>query len=109
MVDLIFDEYPWMKHLPPDAQAEFAADVTAALRAAIDHDDWSILTHLIAEWRATAEIYADPVLFRALAKPHRGDGGLARSALATGRWMISTWGGRRLRLGSWKRTLLALR
>ena len=50
-------------------------------------------------WRATAEIYAEPALFRALTRPLRCDGGAIRWALATIRWTVTTGGGRRLRLG----------
>ncbi|HJP77598.1 MAG TPA: DUF6247 family protein [Pseudonocardiaceae bacterium] len=99
MVDLIFDEYPWMKHLPPDARAEFTTDCANALQASADAGDWSILADEVGTWRNTAEIYADPALFRALTKPCRADGGLLRSALTTTVWMIRTQGGRRLRLG----------
>ncbi len=100
MVDSIFDEYPWAKHLPPDARAEFTTDLADAVQASADLDDPSILTRRISEWRATAQIYADPALFRALARPLRCDDGPVRAALTTARWMISTWGGRRQRLGS---------
>ncbi|HEY4453368.1 MAG TPA: DUF6247 family protein [Pseudonocardiaceae bacterium] len=99
MVDLIFNEYPWLKYLPPEARAEFKTGFANALQASADLDDWSILHRHVHEWQATAEIYADPALFRALTKPLRLDNGPLRAAFTTTRWMIRTWGGRRLRLG----------
>jgi hypothetical protein len=64
--------FPWVQHLPREAAAEFAADLEAALGKANLLAD---LDPVIAAWKATAEIYADPELRAALIKPTDGDYG----------------------------------
>ena len=64
--------FPWVRHLPDDARREFAAEWLATLSAAADMDNNAAVEVVVAEWRATAEIYADPVLYAIATKEHDG-------------------------------------
>lgn len=56
---------PWIHHLPENELREFKADANTLIQAA----DYAGLAQLITEWKATAEIYADPELFAELRTP----------------------------------------
>ena len=58
--------FPWVLHLPEDARKEFAAEWLEALSAAGELDNGAAVEGLVASWRSTAEIYADPELFAIL-------------------------------------------
>ena len=64
--------FPWVRHLPEDARQEFAAEWLDALSAAGELDNGAAVDGLVAAWKYTAEIYADPELF-ALADPRYDD------------------------------------
>jgi hypothetical protein len=55
--------FPWVRHLPESAQREFAAEWLGTLSAAADLDNNAAVEVVVAEWRSTAEIYADPELY----------------------------------------------
>jgi hypothetical protein len=55
--------FPWIRHLPEDARREFAAEWLDTLSAAADLDNNAAVEVVVAEWRSTAEIYADPALY----------------------------------------------
>lgn len=59
-------EYPWLEHLPERDRAEFLADVIDVGRISADE---AVLDQTIREWKATAEIYADPEVLRELTRP----------------------------------------
>jgi hypothetical protein len=64
--------FPWVRHLPEDARLEFAAEWLETLSAAADMGNNAAVAGMVAAWRSTAEIYADPELFAKLTKPHDG-------------------------------------
>lgn len=64
--------FPWVRHLPEDARQEFAAEWLEALNAAGDLDNGAAVEGLVASWRSTAEVYADPELFAILTRKHDG-------------------------------------
>jgi hypothetical protein len=64
--------FPWVRHLPADAWQEFAAEWLEALSAAGELDNGAAVEGLVAGWRSTAEIYADPELFAILTREHDG-------------------------------------
>ena len=60
--------FPWVRYLPEEARKEFAAEWLDALSAAGELDNGAAVEGLVAEWRSTAEIYADPELFAILTR-----------------------------------------
>jgi hypothetical protein len=55
--------FPWVRHLNDDEKREFAAEWLSTLSAAADLDNNAAVEGVVAAWRATAEIIADPVLY----------------------------------------------
>lgn len=64
--------FPWVRHLPEDAWPEFAAEWLEALSAAGELDNGAAVEGIVAGWRSTAEVYADPELFAILTREHDG-------------------------------------
>ena len=60
------DAFAWAKFLPSDARDRFAQELTDTLLAAATVDVYAPVAQLVREWRATAEIHADPELLRQL-------------------------------------------
>ena len=60
--EAMHEAFAWTRFLPLSDQRLFAADLTHALVASGELDIYSALTRLLREWRATAEIHADPLL-----------------------------------------------
>jgi hypothetical protein len=60
--------FPWVRHLPEDARQEFAAEWLDTITAATDLDNNAAVDVLVAEWRSTAEVYADPELYAMLTR-----------------------------------------
>ena len=60
---------------PAEAVDELGAELVATLRAAVSIDNLWPVSQLLVEWRHTAEIYADPVLYRAATRVLGEDGG----------------------------------
>lgn len=68
--------FPWLKHLPEDDQREFFDELCDALAQAqvqttpgalVSPEAYvEVLDPLLSAWRATAEVHADPVLYKAL-------------------------------------------
>jgi hypothetical protein len=64
--------FPWMRFLPDMAAQEFAAEFSETARAGAEMGNMAPLAPVIEAWRATAEVYADPSLHKALAVPLDG-------------------------------------
>ncbi|MFJ2630879.1 hypothetical protein ACIO6U_02795 [Streptomyces sp. NPDC087422] len=63
----VFPEaFPWVRFLPPMDVRRFLVDFIETARASADLGTVSPIAQLITEWRHTAEIYADPDLYKAL-------------------------------------------
>lgn len=60
--------FPWVRHLPDDAKQEFAAEWLATLTSAAAMNNNAAVEGLVAGWRSTAEIYADPELYAILTR-----------------------------------------
>jgi hypothetical protein len=71
-VEVLPGVFPWVRHLPDGARREFAAEWLDTLSAAAAMDNNAAVEVVIAEWRSTAEAYADPELYAALTKEHDG-------------------------------------
>lgn len=66
---------PWTRWLPSDALDELVAEFVDTTRAAADLRNTAPIAQLLAEWRHTAEVYADPELHTSLSRAHEGDHG----------------------------------
>lgn len=75
--------FPWLKHLPEDAAREFFEELSEKIGEAQLHHTPGVLVSaehyvgyldpLIAAWKTTAEVYADPELLEALTRDHDRD------------------------------------
>ncbi len=61
--------FPWVAFLPHKDRATFAGELTEVLVAAAALENFERVAEVLQEWRATAEIHADPVLASRLRKP----------------------------------------
>ncbi|OIJ67204.1 hypothetical protein [Streptomyces mangrovisoli] len=66
------DAFPWVRYLPDAAVREFLVEFVETARAAVDLDNVSLLAPVIAAWKSTALVHADPELRQALTEP-KGD------------------------------------
>ncbi|MEO3781538.1 hypothetical protein ABGB16_33130 [Micromonospora sp. B11E3] len=67
---------PWVRFLPPADAKQMAGEFIATAEAAAAVGNTAALSQLLAEWRHTAEIHADPDLQRVLTAPSADDFGL---------------------------------
>lgn len=63
------DAFPWVRYLPEAAVREFLVEFVDTARAAVDLDNIGLLAPVIAAWKSTALIHADPDLRKALTSP----------------------------------------
>lgn len=63
------EAYAWVAFLPSGARNRFAEELTRTLLAAASVDLYTSVSQLVREWKATAEVYADPGLARQLTEP----------------------------------------
>lgn len=75
LLDILPRIFPWSTFLPPDGQIEFAQELVTMMEASADLGVSAPVLTLIAQWRNTAEIYADPELLAILSAPRGGDFG----------------------------------
>ena len=74
LADALVDAFPWVEFLPPADRRSFAEEFSRTVTAAAELSNSAPLTQLVREWRATAEVYADPKLARRLRRPIEADG-----------------------------------
>jgi hypothetical protein len=60
------DVFPWATLLPRSERTDFVDELGRTLVAASALDNYAPVAQLLREWRATAEVYADPRLARRL-------------------------------------------
>jgi hypothetical protein len=65
-VQVLPSVFPWVRHLPPGAREEFTAEWLGTLTAAGDLGSGAAAETVVAAWRHTAEVYADPALYAQL-------------------------------------------
>lgn len=75
----VAEVFPWVRHLSVNEQAEFAAELTAALSDAAELGIDTTAGEVIAGWRATARIKADKSLYTQALAPTEGDFGPAEA------------------------------
>ncbi|MCH0540162.1 prevent-host-death family protein [Streptomyces sp. MUM 203J] len=63
------ETFPWVRHLDPEEVQEFLVEIVQAVRDAADIDVYGPLSGIVAAWKATARIKADPELHRDLTSP----------------------------------------
>jgi hypothetical protein len=71
-VEVLPAVFPWVRHLPDNAKRDFAAEWLDTLSAAAALDNNAAVEGVVASWRSTAEIYADPELYAILTREHDG-------------------------------------
>ncbi|WP_324787457.1 prevent-host-death family protein [Streptomyces sp. H51] len=69
------DVFPWVRHLTEDEVREFTVELVVALSDAAELDADVTTQEVIAGWRATARIKADPSAYRDAKTPTSGDFG----------------------------------
>ena len=75
VVEYLGEEFPWIGLLPEDERPQFAADFVKATRISAELGQWSVFAQTVREWKATAAVYADPVLVRQLSEVLTDDHG----------------------------------
>jgi hypothetical protein len=69
LTDALSDAFAWLLFLPNEDRLSFVAEFAHAVTAAAELDNYSPVGQLVREWRATAEIHADPKLADRLRRP----------------------------------------
>lgn len=64
--DALGDAFPWVEFLPAADRRLFLDEFSRVVVAAAALDDYETLSQVVREWRATAEVHADPKLARRL-------------------------------------------
>ncbi|GAA3271576.1 hypothetical protein Dvina_45335 [Dactylosporangium vinaceum] len=79
--ELLPSALPWVRFLPPADVDAMAAEFVSTTEAAAAIGNTAAVSQLLVEWRHTAEIHADPDLYRALtAQPLEDFGPVPRPA-----------------------------
>jgi hypothetical protein len=65
----VTEGFPWVTLLPQADRKAFALELTQTLLASEDLQNFVPVGQVIREWRATAEVHADPELAKRLRKP----------------------------------------
>lgn len=68
------DAFPWIELLPKADRRLFLDEFSRVVTASGVLDNYAPLSQLLREWRATADIHADPKLARRLRKPVEASG-----------------------------------
>jgi hypothetical protein len=61
--------FGWMRFLPPEDGRAFISEFAETARACTELDTLMPLSAVVAAWRATAQVHADPDLYRGLTTP----------------------------------------
>ena len=70
----VADVFPWVTFLPKRDRGAFVDELTTTLMAVAGMDNYAPVGQLLREWKATAEIHADPKLARRLRRSIDADG-----------------------------------
>ena len=65
--------FAWTRFLPDDAVDEFLAEFVQVARASAEIRNLRPVAQVIIEWQHTAEIYADPELYRMLTREYSAE------------------------------------
>jgi hypothetical protein len=72
--EAVDDVFAWLTFLPRADRKLFIEELTRTLVGAAAVENYSPVAQLLREWKATAEIHADPKLSRRLRKPLEATG-----------------------------------
>lgn len=75
VTQVVPEVFPWVRYLPAESVREFVVELVESLRATDELDTKAPVAVVIAAWKHTAEIYADPELFKAMTQTEHGDFG----------------------------------
>jgi hypothetical protein len=64
--------FPWVRFLPVEDMQRFLIELVETVAASSELGNMAALAPVVAAWRDTAEIYADPELYQALSAPLEG-------------------------------------
>ena len=67
--DALGDAFPWLEFLPAPDRRAFVEEFSRVVAAAAELDSYAPVVQLTREWRATAEVHADPKLARERSSP----------------------------------------
>ena len=76
LLDLLPRIFPWSTFLPPEDRILFAQELVDMMSASSELGVSAPVLTLIAQWRNTADVWADPELLAALRAPHEDGLGL---------------------------------
>lgn len=76
LADALDGAFPWLEFLPSTDRKLFVDEFSRVVSASADLDNYESLSQIINEWRATAEVHADPKLARRLRRPLEAAGDL---------------------------------
>ena len=71
----VLDSFAWLEFLPPKDRQAFLDEFSRILIASAEMDTYAQLAQVVREWRATAEIYAQPGLAKRLRQPVKATDG----------------------------------
>jgi len=74
LAEALAEALPWLEFLPPSDRKLFVDEFSRVTAASAELDNYAALSQLVSEWRATAEMHADPRLARRLKRPLQADG-----------------------------------
>jgi hypothetical protein len=75
LLDLLPRIFPWSMFLPPEDRVAFAQELVDIMAASSELGVSAPVLTLIAQWRNTADVWADPELLAILRSPRGGDFG----------------------------------
>jgi hypothetical protein len=75
LLDVLPQVFPWVAFLPPEDRIGFAQELVDVMDASSELGVPAPVLTLIAQWRNTAEVWADPELLAVLRSPDKGDFG----------------------------------
>ena len=67
--EALVDSFAWLEVLPSADRLAFVEEFSRVVAAATELDSYAPLAQLVREWRATAEVHADPKLSRRPSTP----------------------------------------
>ena len=80
---VVLDAFAWSEFLPAKDRRAFLDEFSRTLIASAEMDTYGQLAQVVREWRATAEIHAQPGLAKRLRMPVKATEGRAIAAPAT--------------------------
>jgi hypothetical protein len=74
LAEALAEAFPWLEFLPARDRQVFVDEFSRVIAASTELDNYAALSQVLGEWRATAEVHADPRLARRLRRPLQAEG-----------------------------------